>query len=117
MPNRGYIPLDPSSGGKDEFWMRNWFKQIKDFCFQTVHVKEIQTSDFTCRDSQFYPVNTAGGAVVATLPPALGIVGRRYTIKNYDGIAQVTVMPDGTDTIEGGASYLLGVQVISVTFV
>ncbi|MFP5519911.1 MAG: hypothetical protein ACLGGX_08405 [Bdellovibrionia bacterium] len=55
--------------------------------------------------------DASGAAFAVTLPTAVGITGREYTIKKIDNSANaVTVTPSGTETIDGAASYSLGAQ-------
>lgn len=54
-----------------------------------------------------------------TLPPAAHHAGKRITVTDGTGTASIfniTVVPQGTDTIDGGASYTLVVNWASVTF-
>jgi len=55
--------------------------------------------------------NATGGAITITLPTAVGIAGRTYTIKKIDSsILNVTIDGDGTETIDGEATKVIGVQ-------
>ena len=55
-------------------------------------------------------------ASVLNLPSASGISGRRYIIKNIN-VGTCTVTPDGSETIDGAASYALSSQYDVVTIV
>lgn len=60
----------------------------------------------------------ASGAFNITLPLMSGLSAGKYFIIRTDGVAVVTVLPTGTDTINGGASYVLtlaneAVQIVS----
>lgn len=56
------------------------------------------------------------GAFAVTLPPAADLPGWTFRVKKVDASANaVTVTPDGTETIDGAASYPLTVQYQSVT--
>lgn len=50
------------------------------------------------------------GITTITLPSAVGIAGRKYTIKNIDAATTVTVSVTGAETIDGAATKLLTVQ-------
>ena len=59
---------------------------------------------------------TATGVITFTLPA--GIDGKTYTIKDVDGNAlvnNITITPDGAETIEGAASMTLGQNYQTVT--
>ncbi len=119
--SRSYIPPVPSSEAEaDSYYMRNWMRQIAVYADESVNVAVEQSANFTCREFQFYPCLTAGGALTVTLPPSIENQGRRYTIKNYDGTNTITVTPDATkpDTIEGAATNVIpAVAGIAMTYV
>jgi hypothetical protein len=55
--------------------------------------------------------DATAGAVTVTLPTAVGIRGRRYTIKKIDaGAHAVTIDGAGAETIDGAATVALGTQ-------
>lgn len=57
------------------------------------------------------PCNAAGGAFAINLPTAVGIKGRVYIIKKVDATGNaVNVTPNGAETIDGAAPYVLNVQ-------
>ena len=79
--------------------------------------QEAQSASFTV-DQTFTWVTTGGTTRTATLPTALGIAGRQYTIKKVDaGIGLVVVDADGAQTIDGALAYTLYAQYDSVTIV
>lgn len=60
-------------------------------------------------DDDMVLVDTSGGAVTITLPPAADAVNKVYTIKNADtGANAVTVDGDGSETIDGSTTAVLG---------
>lgn len=62
--------------------------------------------------------NSTTGAFTITLPTAVGITGRVYTVKKIDASANaVTVDGDGSETIDGAATYALATQWKSVTVI
>lgn len=52
-------------------------------------------------------VDTSGGAVDVTLPPAREHVGRHVYVKLIDDTATLTILPSGSDTIDFGASLVV----------
>ena len=63
-------------------------------------------------------VIVANPAAVATmtLPTAVGIGGRIYTIKNNSTFV-VTILPNGTEKIDGGSNFLLNTQYQNVSVI
>ncbi len=65
----------------------------------------VHSSDFTVGDYWFTPVDTSGGTVVVTLPPALSLSGRWHVFKKVTGDTNdLTVAGDGSDLIDGAAT-------------
>lgn len=63
-------------------------------------------------------VDATAGAGDVQLPSAAGNEGKTYTVKKTDaGINAVTVLPDGTELIDGAANFALAAQYDSVTLV
>src|SRR5690606_12082640 len=63
----------------------------------------------------FFAVDATGGPVQVTLPSALRYAGRIFYVKKVDaGSDTVTVVPSGTDLIDGAASVGLTAQYESV---
>ncbi|MES2140473.1 MAG: hypothetical protein V4511_12265 [Bacteroidota bacterium] len=50
------------------------------------------------------------GTTTITLPTAVGIAGRKYTIKNIDAATTVTVSASGAETIDGAPTKALALQ-------
>ena len=64
----------------------------------------IKTSDFTAVNTQGFFVDTNGGAVVATLPAgSAGAIISFQDYRNTFDTANLTVSPNGSDKINGGA--------------
>lgn len=57
------------------------------------------------------------GNTTISLPTAVGITGRKYTIKNMDAALTVTISPNGIETIDGAATKLLTLQYQHITVV
>lgn len=62
--------------------------------------------------------NASGGAFTLTLPTAVGVTGRQYTLKKVDSSANaVTVGTTSSQTIDGASTYSLASQYNYVTLV
>jgi hypothetical protein len=60
--------------------------------------------------------SAGGGAFTLTLPTAVGIAGRTYTVVKTDSSANaVTLDGNGAETINGAATYALSTQYARVT--
>jgi hypothetical protein len=58
--------------------------------------------DYTLTDTDnIILVNTTVGAVTLTLPPAAGNAGRTYTIKLSTAVNRLTIVADGSETMDG----------------
>lgn len=62
-----------------------------------------RTASFTAVGQKFYLVDSSGGAVVVTLPPA-NVAGQRVAFKWWAGTASVTINRAGSDTIGAAAT-------------
>lgn len=63
-------------------------------------------------------VNASTGNRVMTLPASASCINRRFEIKKTDNTANtVTITPDGSETIDGAATFVLNTQYQSVTIV
>jgi hypothetical protein len=71
-------------------------------------VTSTSTTPYTLDDEVFLNVDASGGNKVVNLPSSSGISGRFYYIKKVDSSANtVTVTPDGVETIDGAATFVL----------
>lgn len=62
--------------------------------------------------------SASGGAFTVTLPTAVGVTGRRYTVKKTDSTFNaVTIDGNAAETIDGGATYILWYQNQAATLV
>ena len=61
--------------------------------------------------------NATSGAITITLPPADPYKGVAFTIKKTDATNNVTIDGDGSETINGAATYVLTTQHEVVTVV
>lgn len=73
-----------------------WMQSLKS-------VRTISANYTATKDDDIVVVDTAG--VTLTLPPSRN--GREYTVSSI-GLGTATVTPDGSETINGSASYALG---------
>jgi len=71
-----------------------------------------KTADYTATATDdIITVNAAGGVVTISLPTAVGIEGKRFTIVKTDSSANaVTIDPNGAQTINGSATSALSNQ-------
>ncbi len=72
-----------------------------------------QTSNYAISATD-YTVNCTSGTFTATLPTAVGIIGRQYVIKN-SGTGVITLATTSTQTIDGAATQSLISQYDSIT--
>ncbi len=74
-----------------------------------------KTVDYTLTTAD--TVILTNGTVTMTLPTAVGIEGKYFTIKNIHATAVATIEADGSETIDGALNFLIGpkaaLQVIS----
>jgi hypothetical protein len=78
-----------------------------------------RTTDYTLTAADCIVIcDASSGAFTISLPSAAGIAGRQYTIKKVDSSPNaVTIVPHGTETIDGASSYVLSAQWKYVTIV
>lgn len=78
----------------------------------------VQTGNFNAVAGICYEVDTTGGSRVVTLPTAFNVRGSCITIKNIGaGSNTVTINADGSDLIDGAASYVITALRGSVTII
>ena len=85
-------------------------------------ISAIKTATYTISATDsVVRVSGASGAFTATLPTAVGITGRRYTIIKTDAVfataSAITIEADGAETINGVANTTLNTQFESVELV
>lgn len=85
-------------------------------------VSAVKTANYTITaDDSTIRVDTSGAAgFTVTLPTAVGITGRQYTVKDVGGnasIENITIDGNGTETIDGGTTVLLDANYESITVV
>lgn len=80
-------------------------------------VSKTGTYSATVNDS-LVKADATGGAFTVTLPTAVGVAGKTYTVKRMNGGANaVTVACSAAETIDGAATYALSSQYAVVTVV
>ena len=85
--------------------------KIKDYTILASNVGvtvTTKTEDFTVgANDSVIVVDASSGTVTITLPTAVGIGGRMYTVKCIDDTNTVTVTGDGSETIDGETAQTL----------
>ena len=83
-----------------------------------VVTKTVSDSPYTATSSDDTILcNATDGAITINLPSAVGISGKKYIIKKIDASANnITIDPDGTETIDGGSTVAITGQYDSYTF-
>lgn len=71
-----------------------------------------KTSNYTLLSSDEYiPVNATSGTITISIPSASGNAGKRWIIVKADSSTNsVIIKPDGSETINGAATYSLSAQ-------
>ena len=80
-------------------------------------ITSISTSAAISATRQHVRADASGGAIAPTLPPLASTdAGVVITVKKIDASGNaVTVTASGSDTIDGAATFVLGVRYLSVT--
>lgn len=77
-----------------------------------------QSATYTILDSDFLILlDTSGGAFTITLPSVALNIGRIYHVKLENGGSNLTIAPDGSDTIDGEDSVIIEVENTSISLV
>jgi hypothetical protein len=108
----GMIPPTPQINAPTDIWgMKYWIDRAQKWIRGTSEVKPLTiTANYAIQnDESFYGyiVDTTGGSVVLTLPPANGSVGKKFFVKMKVTNAIAVVNPYSGDTIDGAASVIL----------
>jgi hypothetical protein len=85
----------------NDFVVRNGLKSLGGITFPLTGI----TTTYTVRDDD-YLIDITGNTITVTLPPAVGISGKNYVIKNR-GTGVVTVSTTSSQTIDGSSSKIL----------
>ena len=74
------------------------------------------SSPVSSKISNHYSADSSGGSITFNLPSLSGLIGgEEIRIKLNTAGNNLTITPDGSDTIEGGSSYVMSVSKVSVT--
>lgn len=108
----GMIPPTPQINAPTDIWgMKYWIDRAQKWIRGTSEVKPLTiTANYAIQnDESFYGyvIDTTGGSVVLTLPPANGSVGKKFFVKMKVTNAIAVVNPYSGDTIDGSASVIL----------
>lgn len=80
---------------------------------------KITTAEFTATNQQYYLGINRDGAVTIYLPP--GIENKSFVVKDEGGYASsgqpITIVPYGSETIDGANSYVITTAKYSITLV
>jgi hypothetical protein len=85
----------------NDFVVRNGLKSLGGITFPLTGI----TTTYTVKDDD-YLIDITGNTITVTLPPAVGISGKNYVIKNR-GTGVVTVSTTSSQTIDGSSSKIL----------
>jgi len=101
-PSQAKLVDEPQS---DRIW-KSWFSllydTLKKLSFAT------KTAAYTAGREKVILVNTSGGSLTVTLPPASDNEGNFFYIKDIDsGVNTVTIDGNGAETIDGAATLVL----------
>lgn len=67
------------------------------------------TANATLTDANYSAnINDTAGSVTVALPTAVGRTGQSFVLKKTGGSNTTTIDPDGSETIDGAATYVLG---------
>lgn len=104
-----FLPGKPEVFNSDSFIFKGWFDKLwKYIRGQTsVEVSQTATPFSVALECWFYPVDTTAGAITVNLPAATGNLGKQYVIKRIAGANNVVITPNGSDTIDGSATFTL----------
>ena len=74
----------------------------------------ITNTSYAVKETDHVIVANPAAAATMTLPTAVGIGGRIYTVKN-NSLFTVTILPSGSEKIDGGSNFLLNAQYQNVS--
>jgi hypothetical protein len=75
-----------------------------------------KTANYTATSSDYTILCNKSSAMNLNLPTAVGITGRIYVIKKISGAsADVTINPNGSQTIDGAGTYVITIQYDRIT--
>jgi hypothetical protein len=94
---------------KADFIWKNWLNSLFEFVTKTeIRSFATKTAAYTAGKETVLLVNTSGGAITITLPPAASNEGLCLYIKDIDsGVNAVTIDGNGAETIDGALTLVL----------
>ena len=116
--NKSYTNLRPSSNGSLELGSR--FLRWKNIYANAAYHGVLSTStDATLGDNRNTVLcDASSNSITITLPASANYLGIKYHIKKADSSSNmVTIVPDGSETIDGQSSYVVNNQYESITLV
>jgi hypothetical protein len=82
-------------------------------------IRSSGTSDITLNsEDSFVICNNTGATINVNLPSAVGLIGKEYIVKRVSPTGagnDITILPDGAETIDGNASIILLNQYETIT--
>jgi hypothetical protein len=110
----GAIPI-VESGRIQTQQFRDYVNRLSAVASSTDKAMTVATGDVTLTEDDYYVIYNSGSYTVS-LPSAVNISGREYKIKNM-GTGEITVDPNGSQTIDGSLTvelgYRDGMQIVS----
>lgn len=105
------LDVPPVVESIDSFTFKEWFRKIQTYILSRVTVATYTASD-TVKSNVFHNrIDCTSGVITMTLPVANSCPGRQVFITKIDsGGNAVTVAGNGTDTIQGSATFGLAAQ-------
>jgi len=108
--------IEPLNVGGPAFFRNDAYLEGKAFLNGSTSIAYVEKADDYTPTELDNVINVTSGTFTITLPTAVGIAGRMYTIKN-SGAGTVTIDGSGAETIDGAATVALSVQWTSKTVV
>lgn len=69
-----------------------------------------QTANYSLLDTDWFVTGSNASGMTLTLPTAVGLAGKIYTLKNIGATGTVTIATTSSQTIDGSTTYLLSTQ-------
>lgn len=84
---------------------------------QGLEVRTVTASETLDREDKVMLVDTSSGAVTLSLLPAAQLPGVEYHIKLIDATNNLTIDPDGSETIDGSTTLVVSTVNVSYSIV
>ena len=96
-------PLPQSSPPLGVIW--NWLRLVYNWMAGEADVNISSTASFTpSQIKYYYPVDTSGGSVTVSLPPAISLLGKKYFFSKTSAANSLILTAATGDTIDGSSS-------------